>query len=834
MKRFSTMKKLITFASVVALIVLTANWAWSQCTVNITNVSVMNETCQGAGNGSISITATIAPTGGQTFYSINGGGSWQLVGTFNNLTPGSYSVVVSNNQGCTATATATLTAGPFQQIWFKDLDNDGYTDGITQTSCTQPSGYKPDNQVTLGDCNDNDPLQKPGQTWYKDTDNDGYSNGTTLVQCLRPSGYKAAVELTATTGDCNDNNVNIKPGATEVCNGLDDDCDIQTDEGLSNQTYVGNVTFTNQAQVNAWAACYSSIQGNLLIQNSGITSLAPLANLTQVTGNLIISQTALPNLNGLNNLESVGGNLVVKMNNFGVKLTSLNGLENLLTVGGNLQVFFNFSLTNCCTIYDLVNEVNGHSVEGSITIYQNPNGCSSPSNIPPPATFFADADGDSYGNPSVSLSTCGNAPAGYVSNDDDCNDNNSTVNPGASEVCDGLDNNCNGQTDEGFSTVFIGNVTITTQAQMNAWDPCIQTIQGNLSINSAGQGGNAVSNFGPLANVINVTGFVQISATTATSLGPINLTTVGPGGVIINANNNLTSLAGMEELTSVGGTIAVTSNSGLTSLNGLQNVVTAGALNVASNANLTDISAINLTTLSGGLGFVTIQTNAKLPSLAGLELTAIPGNFTLNNNALLANLGGGLNNLTSVGGNVSIQSNVKLVNLNGLNNLTSVTGSFTLSGNTLLTGCCAVEALVREINGYSVGGSIVVNTNATGCQSVAAINAACPLPFGPGGGGSDNLLIPNGDEQTTAVGLYPNPSLGSATVTISGKHTTGTFQLYDMAGKLTSEVKLEDGESTTLEISNLSKGLYVVHVRLDEKAFVHRLIVNWWTIFSRY
>src|SRR3989304_804962 len=32
----------------------------------------------------------------------------------------------------------------------------------------------------------------------------------------------------------------------------------------------------------------------------------------------------------------------------------------------------------------------------------------------------------------------------------DCNDNNSSINPGANELCDGKDNNCNGAIDEGF------------------------------------------------------------------------------------------------------------------------------------------------------------------------------------------------------------------------------------------------------------------------------------------------------------------------------------------------------------------------------------------------
>ena len=47
------------------------------------------------------------------------------------------------------------------------------------------------------DCNDNDANEHPGQTWYKDADNDSYSDGTTdIVSCTRPPGYKTVVELT--------------------------------------------------------------------------------------------------------------------------------------------------------------------------------------------------------------------------------------------------------------------------------------------------------------------------------------------------------------------------------------------------------------------------------------------------------------------------------------------------------------------------------------------------------------------------------------------------------------------------------------------------------------
>ena len=38
--------------------------------------------------------------------------------------------------------------------------------------------------------------------------------------------------------------------------------------------------------------------------------------------------------------------------------------------------------------------------------------------------------------------------------DEDCDDDESMINPAATEVCDGLDNNCDGQIDEGTGAVF--------------------------------------------------------------------------------------------------------------------------------------------------------------------------------------------------------------------------------------------------------------------------------------------------------------------------------------------------------------------------------------------
>ncbi len=61
------------------------------------------------------------------------------------------------------------------------------------------------------------------------------------------------------------------------------------------------------------------------------------------------------------------------------------------------------------------------------------------------STFYLDSDNDSYGDPAVSVTTCV-APGGYVSNNQDCNDNDNSIYPDAPEICDGKDNDCNPST----------------------------------------------------------------------------------------------------------------------------------------------------------------------------------------------------------------------------------------------------------------------------------------------------------------------------------------------------------------------------------------------------
>ncbi len=90
------------------------------------------------------------------------------------------------------------------------------------------------------------------------------------------------------------------------------------------------------------------------------------------------------------------------------------------------------------------------------------------------SVYFRDQDQDGYGNPN-SWQSSSSTPAGYVSNNLDCNDQDATINPAATEICGNqIDENCNGVLNEDITLPIARCKTTKPQLFLSA--------HGNLQI----------------------------------------------------------------------------------------------------------------------------------------------------------------------------------------------------------------------------------------------------------------------------------------------------------------------------------------------------------------
>lgn len=323
--------------------------------------------------------------------------------------------------------------------WYRDFDNDGFGNpGVISQACTQPSGFVADNT----DCDDNDALEFPGQTWFKDFDGDGYGDGSSTVQCNRPVFYYVASELIATTGDCDDEESAAFPGNPEVCDGIDNNCNNITDEGVLTMFFrdFDNDTFGDP---NVFTQACSQPAG-YVIDNTDCDDNEP----NSFPGNPEVCDGIDNNCDG--NIDEVGSITYYRdLDQDGFGDANVSMLACSLPTG--------FVLDNTdCDDFDQ-NEFPGQS-------------------------WYKDVDGDGYSAGAV-VTQCERPTNHYLAAEliqigGDCNDNESTTNPGAIDVCnDGIDNNCDGFVDEtcGPCDGIVVSVSNIVEDEYRASDQIIST-----------------------------------------------------------------------------------------------------------------------------------------------------------------------------------------------------------------------------------------------------------------------------------------------------------------------------------------------------------------------
>ncbi|MFZ9916369.1 MAG: putative metal-binding motif-containing protein, partial [Phycisphaerales bacterium] len=302
-----------------------------------------------------------------------------------------------------------------------DGDADGYTGSNTALFCTAPAGYESTDE---GDCNDASNAVYPGApelcanlavdndcdgstleseasdrtAFYADGDADGYTGSNTALFCTAPEGYRATNE-----GDCNDGNASINPGAAETCAnlGTDNDCD-----GINNAAEASDATeYYRDSDGDGFGSDDPADMQRACSQPEGFVTNSQDANDSEVT------------------YDDADGD------GFGAGPMTPGGVTSNTDCNDNDDSIYP-GAPELCSNLGVNNDCDGDNSEAEASDR---------------STFYRDADGDGYTGSTTAL-FC-NAPAGYrATNEGDCDDGSTAINPGAAETCAnlGTDNDCDG------------------------------------------------------------------------------------------------------------------------------------------------------------------------------------------------------------------------------------------------------------------------------------------------------------------------------------------------------------------------------------------------------
>jgi len=298
------------------------------------------------------------------------------------------------------------------------------------------------------------------------------------------------------------------------------------------------------------------------------------------------------------------------------------------------------------------------------------------------------------------------------------------------------------------NTVLLSqNVTLSSQADVDAFDTSITQVNGDLLIGINGVGISNITDLSNLSSVKSVMGDLSIRQTQnlVNLEGLNNLTSIGDALRIYQNQSleNIDALSNLEEITNVNRQIDIADNDVLRNLDALSKVKNLRNLFIRDNPKIESISGLSgltfvqrgflisnnnsLLSLDGlhnittatifDLDKVEVRGNDMLQSIEALaSLIPLNGSIILVDNQSLTSIDG-LEAQTSIGGNVTIQNNASLLNLNGLQNLSSVEGEVIIASNASLSDCCAIQGLL-ENGDVAIGGDVIILNNPSSCSSV--------------------------------------------------------------------------------------------------------------------
>jgi hypothetical protein len=344
--------------------------------------------------------------------------------------------------------------------WYLDSDEDGYGDpNTTLSACTQPEGYLPNSHDCLDDpalggasinpeaieicdgidnnCNDKiddeDDLLSDEYLWFADEDSDGEGAPNNYqLGCTQPDGW------VQNSSDCNDENPLMFSASEEVCDNIDNDCNGEVDEELTLLFYLDldNDGYGNPEQ----EVFLCSIEEGTSTDNSDCNDqndeIRPDAE--------EICDTIDNDCDGAID-EEVTLLFYLDSDNDGygnpeqeVFLCSIE--EGTSTDNSDCDDLDYYIRPDAQEVCDNVDNDCDDMVDDD----------DSSLNISSTSSYYQDLDEDLFGDPNSVVQRC-SRPSGYVSNFDDCDDTEGSINPIATEVCDGIDQNCNFIADENVS-----------------------------------------------------------------------------------------------------------------------------------------------------------------------------------------------------------------------------------------------------------------------------------------------------------------------------------------------------------------------------------------------